>query len=262
MNPATDGLDHQYNTRAWAPGFAATLERHRELGEPVRRRPGARLDVPWGTGARQKLDYFPPEEKPAALAVFIHGGYWQVRASTKELVAFLAPPFLDRGIGYCALGYELCPDVDMDGMVAQMAKALGFIEETLNAKRTVILGHSAGGHLAAMLALTRPGIAGACGVSGLYDLSPLVSTYLNEALRMDPAVAARNSPLQRVREGMPRTVLAVGALESPEFKRQTGEFARATGAQVFEVAGRDHYAATEALLEPGEFQESVMELFR
>lgn len=261
MTPPVDGLDHQYNTRAWAPGFAATLERHRALGGPLRRRPGVRLDVPWGEGPRQKFDYFPPEGRLAALAVFIHGGYWQIRASTKEFVAFLAPPFLERGIGYCALGYELCPEVDMDGMVAQMAQACRFIEQTLDAKRMVILGHSAGGHLAAMLALNHPGIAGACGVSGLYDLSPLVSTYLNEALGMDTEMARRNSPLMRASAGALPMVLGVGSLESPEFKRQMSEFARATGASIHELEGMDHYAATEALLSPGAFQEDVMRLF-
>lgn len=252
-------LDHEYNTRAWAPDYLATLERHLRLGEAVRRRPGARLDLPWGPGPRQKLDFFPGHGE--ALAVFIHGGYWQYRASTKEYVAFLAPPFFERQIGFCAVGYELCPDVDMDGMAAQFKQALAFVRESIGARKTVLLGHSAGGHLAATLALVCAGITGAVGVSGLYDLEPLVPTYLNQALGMDAAVAKRNSPLHLAGKGAVPMVLAVGALESPEFKRQSRDFGAVVGARVYELGGKDHYAATEALLSPGPFQAAVMRLF-
>jgi arylformamidase len=256
---AVASLDHEYNTRAWAPGYLATLQRHREAGEAVRAGPGARIDVPWGPRPRQKLDLFGSTD---TLAVFVHGGYWQYKASTKESVAFLAPAFLRRDIGFCAVGYELCPEVDMDEMVAQLRQALRFVETSFRPARIVALGHSAGAHLAAMLALTCPSLSGACGVSGLYDLEPLVATYLNEALRMDRETARRNSPLRLVRDASPAMVLAVGGLESPEFKRQTGEFGGATGARVHEIAGKDHYAATEALLEAGSFQDDVMALFQ
>ena len=107
-------LGHQYNTRAWAPGFADTLARHRALGEAVRRGARARLDLRWGPSPRQALDFFVPEGPMRAVAFFIHGGYWQYAASTKESVSFLAPAFLERGIGFCAPGYTLsAPLVDL-----------------------------------------------------------------------------------------------------------------------------------------------------
>ena len=254
-------LGHQYNTRAWAPGFADTLARHRALGEAVRRGARARLDLRWGPSPRQALDFFVPEGPMRAVAFFIHGGYWQYAASTKESVSFLAPAFLERGIGFCAPGYTLCPEVTMDAMVAQLRQAFERTSELVGFGRVVVLGHSAGGHLAATLALTMPGIAGACGVSGLYDLEPLVPTYLNEALRMDAAAARRNSPLHMVAAGQTPFVLAYGALESPEFRRQAEAFAGTVGGEVFALQGMDHYSATEALLEPGPFQTRVMELF-
>ncbi len=300
MNGTNDSyLDHQYNTRAWAPDYADTIARHGRLGEAVRARPGARLDVRWGSQPRQTLDFFTAGASRGSLALFIHGGYWQYRTSTKHSVSFLAPPFLQRGIAFCAVSYELCPDVSMDAMVMQLREAvrwvrgnaalLGFVTT-----RLTVLGHSAGGHLAAMLALTswtasddsaheasgpnqaeqeaksgRPTQAdsrhaparlvdAACGVSGLYELEPIARTYLNEPLRMDGVIAARNSPIHLTRAGAPPMVLGVGALESLEFHRQTEVFGSQYPAPVFPLAGKDHYNATEALLEPGPFQEAVM----
>jgi len=207
-------------------------------------------------------------EASAPLLVFIHGGYWQYRPSGKDSVSFLAPHFVDRGAAFAAVQYELCPDVTMDEMVAQLRQALLWIARNASgmgwrASRITVGGHSAGGHLAAMLALTRwqeygaeSGlVAGACCVSGLYELGPLVPTYVNAALRMDEEVAARSSPQRALRPGAPPLVLAVGDRESGEFKRQTRDFAARTAAQgipveTHVVPDRDHYDVVRALVEP------------
>lgn len=267
--PRPGTLDHEYNTRMWATGFDETLARHKRLGEAARAMPGALLAIPWGGRPRQRLDFFPPAGDRGALVVHIHGGYWQYRTSGKEGSSFLAPAFTSQGIAFCALQYELCPDVSMDEMVEQMREAILWIERRLpglgyTPDRIILVGHSAGGHLAAMLALTdwerlgarRNLVAGICGVSGLYDLRPLVSTYLNTALRLDVQSAERNSPIDLLRRDAPPMLLAVGALESGEFKRQTERFSKAAGSlgissPVFELADRDHYAAIEDVIEPG-----------
>lgn len=272
-NSSDPTLDHQYNTRVWAPNFAETIGRHGQLGEAVRARRNARLDLRWGEGPRQTLDFFATGRPSGSLALFIHGGYWQYRTSTKHSVSFLAPPFLERGIAFCAVSYELCPDVDMGGMVAQLRDAVRWVRSApaelgFEASRLTVLGHSAGGHLAAMLALTdwaehgeaRALVDGACGVSGLYDLRPIARTYLNEPLRMDEAIALRNSPIAFARAGAPPMILAVGGNESPAFHQQAESFARVYPAPVFALEGKDHYNATEALLEPGPFQNAVMQL--
>jgi len=266
--PAPGTPDHEYNTRLWAPGFEDTLRTHRLWGEQARRMPGARLDLRWGPRARQTLDWFAPGADSGPLFVFIHGGYWQYRTSGKDSVSFLAPHFVDRGAAFAAVQYELCPDVTMDEMVAQLRQALLWIARNASgmgwrASRITVGGHSAGGHLAAMLALTRwqeygaeSGlVAGACCVSGLYELGPLVPTYVNAALRMDEEVAARSSPQRALRPGAPPLVLAVGDRESGEFKRQTRDFAARTAAQgipveTHVVPDRDHYDVVRALVEP------------
>lgn len=264
-------LDREYNTRLWAPDFAATIARHGLLGEAARARNGVLLDLRWGPGPRQTLDFFGVARAAGPLVLCIHGGYWQFRTTSKASVAFLAPSFLERGIAYCAVSYELCPEVTMDQMVGQLREAVRWVRANptllgYRVERLTAIGHSAGGHLAAMLALSPEGLVdAACGVSGLYELAPIANTYLNEPLRMDAAIAARNSPLLRVRENLlkpPPMVLGVGGLESPEFKRQAAEFGRIYPAPVFELAGKNHYDATEALAAPGPFQDAVMRIAR
>jgi arylformamidase len=257
--------EHEYNSRLWAPDYAETLARHRQRGQAVRAAPGVQLDLAWGTHERQKLDLFLPPSAAGPLVVHIHGGFWQVVTSGKDGASFVAPGFLAHGCAFAALQYTLCPQVDMDGMVRQLQEAMVWVWRTLPRlgylpRRTILIGHSAGAHLAAMLALTdwsefglasRP-IEGVCGISGLYDLRPLLSTSFNQALGMDPACAARNSPLDRVRSGAPTMLLVVGGLESASFLRQTDHFAKALAhhgvtVQQAVLAGRDHFNAIEVL---------------
>lgn len=258
--------DHEYNCRLWATDYAQTLARHRALGESARGAPGACLDLRWGAQARQTLDVFLPQSNTeGALVVHVHGGYWQYQASGKGGVSFLAPAFVARDCAFVALQYTLCPDVDMDGMVRQMRQALDWVWRNLPAigyrpRRTVLVGHSAGAHLVATLALMdwkeqgymdNP-ITAICGISGIYDLRPLVTTYLNRDLHMDLPCAARNSPIDRVRAGAPAALLAYGGQESASFARQTRDFTRAliehgADAKQWALDGRDHFNAIDVL---------------
>jgi len=258
--------DHEYNCRLWAPEHAQTLARHRALGASARDAPGVHLDLRWGALPRQTLDIFLPQvTTTGALVVHVHGGYWQYQTSGKDGASFLAPAFVAHDCAFVALQYALCPEVSMDGMVQQMRQALDWVWRKLpelgyQPRRTVLVGHSAGAHLVATLGLTdwsalghtaNP-IAAICGISGLYDLHPLVMTYLNRDLRMDPTCAARNSPINWVRSGAPATLLAYGGRESESFAHQTRDFARSLGehgADVtqWELDGYDHFSAIEVL---------------
>ena len=262
-------LDHEYNTRAWARDYQETLERHRSLGEAVRQSAGALLAIPWGAKPRQKLDLLLPKAQRGPLVVYLHGGFWQFRSSGKEGGAFLAPEFLRRGIAYAGVSYELCPTVNMDQMVLQIREAVSWLVHRApgfgyDIDRLTLVGHSAGAHLAAMAALSdweslgvRSNlIAGVCGVSGIYDLRPLLHTQLNSALRMSGEEAVRCSPLLHLRRDSPSMLVSYGAGESTEFKRQTLDFfhacrSREIDTAVYELAGRDHYAAIEDVVAPG-----------
>jgi len=261
MRPGT--MDHEYNTRAWALDFSETLARHRRVGEAARNSPGALLAMPWGALPRQRMDLLLPNASHGPMVLYLHGGFWQFRSSGKEGGAFLAPEFLRHGIAYAGLSYELCPDVGMDQMIQQIREAVVWLVRRspglgFDIERLTLVGHSAGAHLATMAALTdweslglpRQIIAGVCGVSGIYDLRPLLKTRLNEALGMDEDIAKRCSPLLNAKPGMPPMILSCGERESAEFKRQTREFAqrcKALGVECrqFELKDRDHYCTIE-----------------
>ncbi|XP_059587910.1 kynurenine formamidase isoform X3 [Alligator mississippiensis] len=196
-------LERQYSPSRWSPrlGAAAVVEAHvREVTAGTRRAraaAGAVLQVPYGTGEREALDVYLPAAPAGAfpLVLYVHGGYWQFLS--KEESGFAALPLLSRGIALVAVGYDVAPRGNMDVMVAQVRRSVACIVRQYPTTSGVYLcGHSAGAHLAAMVLATdwqeygvAPDIKGAFLVSGIYDLEPIVSTYVNDALRMTPPCA-------------------------------------------------------------------------
>jgi arylformamidase len=191
-----------------------------------------KLDLRYGPGPKETLDLFLPAGRPRGTFVFLHGGYW--RALDKSDFSFVAQPFVTQGHAVAVANYDLCPDVSIATIVDQCRRAVAWIAREGGAHgadgdRVVVGGHSAGGHLVAMLYLadwTRAGFARepfAAGVSlsGVHDLAPLVQFSFNADFGLDDAEAARMSPVRAApRSGAP-LVVAVGADETSEFIRQT-----------------------------------------
>ncbi|NWZ16346.1 KFA formamidase, partial [Agelaius phoeniceus] len=288
-------LEDHYSPSRWSPRLdrdtiidahlavtAAGTERARASGQTL-------LHVPYGDGDGEKLDiYFPTEPSesecrgggdgsgpgghPAHPAlccaafpalVYIHGGYWQ--CMSKDDSGFAAPPLVSQGVAVVAVGYDIAPKGHMDTMVLQVRRSLAFLVEQYPRIRGIYLcGHSAGAHLAAMVLSTDwtefqvvPDIKGAVLVSGLYDLEPILHTYVNDALNMSREVAQRNSPMRLVTPAAPaacEVLVAVAQHDSPEFRRQSQEYSQALRAagwsvSVLDLAGVDHFDVIERLSE-------------
>ncbi|XP_031362227.1 kynurenine formamidase isoform X2 [Lonchura striata] len=153
----------------------------------------------------------------------------------------------------------------MDTMVLQVRRSLVFLVERYPRNRGIYLcGHSAGAHLAAMVLSTDwtefqvvPDIKGAVLVSGLYDLEPILHTYVNDALNMSREVAQRNSPMRHVTPAAPAAcemLVAVAQHDSPEFRRQSQEYSQALreagwSVSLLDLAGVDHFDIIEKLSE-------------
>ena len=212
-----------------------------------------RRDLRYGEGPRAWMDYFPAPRKDAELLVFIHGGYWQELSKNES--AFLAPAWIKSGRAHCVLDYDLAPSVSLETIVQECSAALHWLianapELGFDPEKIVLAGSSAGAHLAAMLCLRHPEIRGAVLLSGIYDLEPLVPTYVNWALGLDEARAQRLSPMYLLssseKRRFPKCLIAWGEHETHEFKRQSQEFAalvlaQGTQCDIFEVAGRNHF---------------------
>ncbi|KFQ43238.1 Kynurenine formamidase, partial [Nestor notabilis] len=198
--------------------------------------------------------------------VYIHGGYWQ--CLSKDESGFAAPPLVSQGVGLVAVGYDIAPKGHMDSIVLQVRRSIAFLVERYPGIRGIYLcGHSAGAHLAAMVLSTDwteygvvPDIKGAVLVSGVYDLEPILHTYVNDALNMSREVAQRNSPMLHITPEAPaaaaccEVLLAVAQHDSPEFRRQSQEYVlalRAAGWSVsmLDLAGMDHFDIVEKLSE-------------
>jgi len=228
------GLDAQYNNRVRFPDYLRHFEQWKSWSEETRRRLPCQLDLPFGPSPEERLDLFPASRPDAPLYLFIHGGYWY--SLDKSDYSYIAAGMNPHGVATAVNNFGLAPGHDMDEIVRQNRAALAWLwrharELGADPARIHVAGHSAGGHLAAMLLATdwpafEPGlpadlVKGACAIGGLFDLEPIRLSYLNKTLRLTPEQACRNSPLlQRFARPAP-LLLVVGIDESEEYHRQS-----------------------------------------
>ena len=245
-----------------------------------------RLNLPYGDTAAETLDIFfaadgTDAKGPAADApvlVFLHGGYW--RSLDKADFSFIGPAFAAEGACVVIPNYALCPGtpaspVTIPDITLQMVKALAWVYRHIadyggDARRITVVGHSAGGHLAAMLAACRwkdfasdlPAdlLKNALSISGLFELDILRhSPYLQDSLKLTPAQARKASPAlmpaPQIRQGRGKLVSVAGGDESPEFLRHNRLIQKAWGRKVVPVSealpGLNHFSVLNALVEPG-----------
>jgi arylformamidase len=230
-------LEREYNLRLRHPEREAIYAACRNASIVVRETMTMHRDVAYGPGPRQKLDIFPAAE-PGPVLLFFHGGYW--RALDKDIFSFIAPGFVEAGVSVVLANYDLAPAASVERIVAQSAEAIAWVRDhgdDINGDpdRLVTAGHSAGGHLATsalgQLDSGASGVRGAIAISGLFDLKPLRETSINDDLHLDESEAARLSPIRQIKPSTTPLLLAVGAGETDEFRRQSLDFAAAWQAQ-------------------------------
>lgn len=263
----------QYDNRARVADSADVLARWAEASALVRARASCQLDLRYGPDAGQTLDVFAPDPAFAGgfapVLIVIHGGYW--RGLDKADYAFLAASFTDEGALVVVPNYDLCPGASIERIAMQLTEAVAWAWRHAAAhggdpSRIALVGHSAGGHLAAMLSccdwkrvgadLPRRLVKGAMSVSGLHDLAPLRRVpSLQADLRLDAASVRRLSPVHFPAPTSPQTLFAVvGAQESEELKRQNRLIRQAWGARAVpvceELPGCNHFTVLHDLADP------------
>ena len=261
-------LDSMYNNRALVPDFPAYFERWVQTSKTARSSQPCTLDVAYGSSLGEKLDVFPSDAKDAPVVVFIHGGYW--RSLDKSDHSFIAPAFTKQGACVVVPNYDLCPAVTIPEITMQMVRTLAWVYRNIaqhggNPKRINVIGHSAGGHLAAMMlacewkayAADLPAdlVKNALSISGLYDLEPLRhAPNVKDSLQLTPAQVRKASPalLPAPRKGTLYTV--AGGSESAEFLRHNKLIQKAWGKKTVpvceELPGLHHFSVLDALVDP------------
>uniref|UniRef100_A0A8C2ZR31 Arylformamidase n=1 Tax=Cyclopterus lumpus TaxID=8103 RepID=A0A8C2ZR31_CYCLU len=260
-----DELERQYSPSWWSHRMSAddVIKAHvkalKEGTEQARGLAQTLLNVPYGEGDGEKLDVYIPSTNSLGIGMLL-----------AEESGFMAVPLVDKGVVVVAVDYDTAPKGSMDLMVSQVRRSVvSVVQQYSHISGLYLCGHSAGAHLAAMVLSTdwsqysiTPQIKGAFLVSGIYDLLPILSTYINEPLKMTEEVGVRNSPSKLVPQlklssSSCQIIVAVAENDSPEFRKQSEEYYKtleASGLNVTmeDVANTDHFNIIEQLVD-GEY---------
>jgi arylformamidase len=261
-------LDRGLNNAAVVAGSADIVAGWDLRSAELRKRHPDHLDLRYGPRERNRIDFFKAADKAPTL-LFIHGGYWQMRA--KENFALFSEGPMAHGINVALIGYTLAPEASLDQIVAEIHAGLDFLGSHLpdlggDGAGIVVSGWSAGGHLTAM-ALSHPSVRAGIAISGIYDLEPIRHAYLNVKLALDEAMSRRNSPMLQAGGAMKPLTLVAGSAELPLLRKQTADFAghRASyGLPVSyeEIAGADHFSIMTEMASPeGRITTLIRQLF-
>jgi arylformamidase len=267
-------LDREYNNRARVPGYQAIIDRWGCDAAAFRAGMGGELDLSYGEHRLQTCDIFHTKDDAGGrIVLFIHGGYW--RSLDKSQFSHVARGLQLHGVTVALPNYRLCPEVALNDIIDDVATFAIWLWRR-SGRGVVASGHSAGAHLAACLVATdwsahglpEDFVVAGLGVSGIYDLRPLLPTEVNGTLGLDEPQARAVSPVTwPVPEGR-RFVTFVGAEESREFRRQSETLAAVwTGGgaptSVAEIPGVNHFTMVEQLTAAGSaVTNSLVELSR
>jgi arylformamidase len=267
MNANKTNYDLLYNPRLTVSGYEQVFERWDRDSERARARLECYLDVPYGASGTETLDLFRARGKSRGLLMFIHGGYW--RSLDKKRFSFVAPPLVEAGVTVAVVNYALCPAVSVADIVMQMVQACAWLHRNganfgAPAGRLGVYGHSAGGHLAAMMLacdwpkyapdLPRKVVLGAVSISGLYDLTEIVKVpSINGDVRLTERTAVKVSPAFLPPATDAPFTTAVGADENEGFHIQNRLIAKKwAGVHRADISstGKNHFTVLDDLGDP------------
>jgi arylformamidase len=262
-------LDDAYDQARYAPNIDQVVKRYASLSDVTRARLGPPRRLSYGSTPIEGADLYPTKRSNAPVHVFIHGGTW--RSGSAKTYAFPAETFVHAGAHYIALDFTNVVETkgDLMPLADQCRRAIAWIRANAasfggDPGRIYLSGHSSGAHLGGAVMTTdwerdfklpKDVIKGAVLVSGMYDLKPVRlsarSSYVKFTDLMEEQLSAQrhlgllNAPL----------VLAYGSLETPEFQRQSRDFAAAVRkvgkqAQLIVADNYNHFEIIETLANP------------
>lgn len=224
-------------------------------------------DVAYGEHAKQKLDLIVPRAKDFPTLLFIHGGAW--RDGDRKLYGALGRRFAEAGVGMALASYRLSPEVKHPEHAKDVARAFAWLHANIAAHggspdKLYVMGHSAGGHLAALLALDpsyldelkvpKGAVKGAIPMSGVYAVTALPPDtkgflkILPDAFGSDPDVCRRASPTTHVRNAACPFLVLTETEDNLRVRPSLGLLKLAVqkenvmGFEFVDAEGRDHFS--------------------
>jgi arylformamidase len=260
-------LDDAYDQGVWATNGKQLLGRYAVLSDDVRARLGTPQRFSYGATPVEALDVYRARDG-APIQIFIHGGAW--RSGTAKEWAFPADMFVHRGAHFVVPDFVSVTDAagNLVAMAEQVRSAIAWVYRNAvrfggDRERVFLSGHSSGAHLAGVALTTdwkRSGlpsdlVKGGVLLSGMYDLKPVRLSARSRYIHFDDATEQALSPQRHLDRLRARLVVAYASLDSPEFQRQSREFAaavKAAGKPVDLLVARDynHFEAPETLGNP------------
>src|SRR5580658_1907711 len=262
-------LDDAYDQSKYAPNRTLVLERYASNSDVARERLGAPRRIAYGPTEDEALDLYPAGVSSAPIAIFIHGGAW--RAGSARDSASAAELFVRAGVHYIVPDFVnvLATGGDLMPMADQVKRAIAWVYHNAGSfggdpNHIHLFGHSSGAHLAGVAMVTDwrgefglPADVIKTGLlcSGMFELKPVRlsarSRYVNFNGEMEQALSA----LRHIDRFVAPVILAYGTLETPEFQRQSQDFAaalRAAGKPVELLTGQNynHFEMVETLASP------------
>jgi arylformamidase len=228
-----------------------------------------RVDLAYGTDVRNRIDFFPAPNAPAdaPILVAIHGGLWFL--FDRWMMHFLVPIFTAAGVHVACPNYRLAPQATLDDIVADCRRAIAYLHQHPQTggrpRRLYVLGHSAAGQLAAVMASTHwpdfnprlPAdlLHGWIGVSGFYDIEPFAETGFQQQTKFAVDAYKRWNPINLIRTGMPPGLLITGARESGLLHEMMDGYAKLlraarVGVTTIDAPDEDHFSVLARLGEP------------
>ena len=262
-------LDAAYDQSVYAPNLQQIVKRYATNSEGVRTRLGMPQRYAYGATPVEGLDVYTTKRPNAPINIFIHGGAW--RTGIAKNYAFPAELFVHAGAHCVVPDFAWVQDVGgtLMPLAEQVHRAVAWVHHNAerfggDPGRIYVSGHSSGGHLAGVILTTNwrqdfnlpaDTVKGGLCCSGMFDLKPVRlsarSKYVNFTDEMEQAL----SPQRHLDKLNAPMIVAHGTLETPEFQRQSRDFAaavQAAGKPVQLLVGEDynHFEIIETLSNP------------
>lgn len=262
-------LDDAYDQAKYAPNRSEVLKRWATNSDAVRARIGAPKRLAYGPAQAEGLDLYAAGAANAPVQVFLPGGAWRGRFTAES--GFPAEMFRQAGAHYLVADYSTVIETkgDLTVLADQVRRAIAWVYRNAgsfggDASRLYVSGHSSGAHLLGVVLTTdwekdfglpKDIVKGALCCSGIYDLKPVRLSARSNYVKFTDEAEQALSPQRHI--GLLNTpmVVAYGTLETPEFQRQSRDFAaavRAAGKPVELIAGEgyNHFEIPETLANP------------
>jgi arylformamidase len=262
-------LDRAYSQFLYAPNIQQVIARWGTNSALARERLGDPLRFAYGSKPIESLDVYPTTQADAPVHIFIHGGAWQ--QGTAESYGFPAELFVNAGVHYVVPDFSWVQDVgdSLYPLAAQLRQAIAWVYRNAaefggNADRIYLSGHSSGGHLAGVMLTTdwqkQTGlpadiIKGGLCCSGMFDLEPVRLSARGNYIRFTDEMEDAFSPIRHIDNLHAPVIVAYGSYETPEFIRQSQEFAKAIAdagkhVQLIVAENYNHFEVIETLANP------------